>query len=106
MADIIQMTTPDIEFESDVDLTNARHVSITFRQFDRDILVLDKNDLTITSSLISHTFTENETSLFTPGTVRIQARAETSDGRIIATDPPIKATVAEIFDKRTWQTNE
>ena len=102
MADFYQLTTPDIEFESDLDMTNARELSITFRQLGRDILTVDKDTLIITPTKISYTFKERETGLFTPGGVSFQLRGYTADGRIVETEP-IHATVGESYDKRRWQ---
>ena len=102
MSNIIRMTTPDIIFDVDVDLTEAPEISVTFRQIGKNVLILDKTALTVTEDSITHTFTQTEAAKFYPGSVQIQIKALTSDGRVISHDPPIQTTVAEIFDERVF----
>lgn len=98
---MIQMTTPDLIFNVDVDLRAARVVSVAFKQSDRVVLLLDKPDLTITADSIRHTFTQEETGRFNHRLpLKIQIKAMTADGRVISHPEPITTTVAEIFDRR------
>lgn len=100
---LIQMTTPDVVFDVDVDLTEARAVSVAFKQSDRVVLLLDKPDLTITADSIRHTFTQEETGRFNCRVpLKIQIKAMTADGRVISHEEPITTSVAEIFDRRVF----
>lgn len=99
---MIQMTTPDVSFLVDVDLTGADEVSVTFRQNGENVLVLDKDALTITSTKITHTFTQEETGLFSARKpLRIQIKALVN-GRVISHKKPVETSVYEIFDKRVF----
>jgi len=99
---MIQMTTPDIVFTVDVDLRSAEKVSVTFRQGSRNVLVLDKDELTISATQLRHTFTEEESRKFkTSQPVRMQIKALV-DGKVISHKDPMTMDVTEIFDKRVF----
>ena len=102
MSNMIRMTTPTIIFDVDVDLTEAQEISVTFRQLTKNILVLDKSDLEITATTITHTFTQEETEKFYVGGVEIQIKALTADGKVVSHDP-VSTTVSVIFDERVFE---
>ena len=96
---MIRMTTPDIIFDVDVDLTEALEISMTFRQLAKNVLVLDKSKLNVTPTTITHTFTQEESGMFFVGPMDIQIKALTSDGRVISHDP-VRTSASVIFDER------
>ena len=68
-------TTPINIFRTDVDLTNASVLFITYKQNGK--VVLEKN-------IVSVYLSQKDTLLFTEGIVTIQIRAKFSDGSVIA----------------------
>ena len=65
------------------------------------MLVLDKDDLTVTASTITHTFTQEETARFYVGAVEVQIKAMTADGTVISHDP-VSTFASVIFDERVF----
>ena len=105
MADIIQMTTPLLEMEVDVDCTGADEISLTFEQGNRQVLRLDKADLTVTSTKISHKFTQLESGRFYPDII-VKGQLKALIGSdVYANDMkenPILLDVSRILDTREF----
>lgn len=102
---IIRMTTPTIIFDVDVDLTTAPKISVAFRQLGRNVLLLNKDELTVTTTTISHTFTQEESQQFRVSDMQIQIKALTADGRVISHDP-VETSASIIFDERVFSNGE
>ena len=88
-----RLTTPRQEFQFDTDPSDFTRIQITYQQDDQNILVKEKNDLTIeqtsdTAWTASFTMTQEETALFDPDgdVVRCQTRVLTAAGEALASD--------------------
>lgn len=79
-------TTPTHIFGTDVDLTDAEVIYITYRQGNKNVLEKTKDDLTsITAEEIRVELTQTDTLGFSvSGNVEIQIRARFPDGSAIA----------------------
>lgn len=77
-------TTPINIFRTDVDLTNASVLFITYKQHDKDILEKSIDDVVIEKDTIMVRLSQRETLLFSEGIVTIQIRAKFPDGSVIA----------------------
>lgn len=79
-------TTPQHIFESDLDLSEAATVYITYEQAGKTILEKSKNDITFSEGRMSVTLTQEETLKFDCRFVEIQIRARFADGRAVASN--------------------
>lgn len=79
-------TTPINIFRTDVDLTNASVLFITYKQHDKDILEKSIDDVVIEKDTIMVRLSQRETLLFSEGIVTIQIRAKFPDGSVIASN--------------------
>ena len=76
-----QWTTPTNTFDTDIDLTNAEVIFITYKQNGHTIFEKTKEDMEITAESISVKLTQKETGLLDHDIpVRIQIRARFADG--------------------------
>lgn len=98
---MIQMTTPDLIFNVDVDLTGADEISITFRQNGSNVLILDKDRLDVESDKITVTFSQAESGRFATGKVLMQIKALVG-GKVISHPNPVETTVYRIYDRRVF----
>ncbi|PRT78188.1 hypothetical protein C6A25_00820 [Streptococcus anginosus] len=77
-------TTPINIFRTDVDLTNASVLFITYKQNGKVILEKELSDVKIQKEVVTVYLSQKETLLFTEGIITIQIRAKFSDGSSIA----------------------
>lgn len=77
-------TTPINIFQTDVDLTNASVLFITYKQNDKVILEKSIDEVKIQNNIVSAYLSQKDTLLFTEGIVTIQIRAKFPDGSVIA----------------------
>ena len=77
-------TTPTNIFRTDVDLTNASVLFITYKQHGKVVLEKSIDDVKIQKNIVSVYLSQKDTLLFTEGIVTIQIRAKFSDGSVIA----------------------
>ena len=79
-------TTPTNTFTVDTDLTTAVAVFVTYRQGGQVLVEKSIDDLTITSTAVEVTLTQEDTLAFAQGTVQMQIRAKFGDGAAIASN--------------------
>ncbi len=80
-------TTPTHVFNTDVDLSTAAVVWLTYKQGGKILFTKDQSDMTITEDSISVMLTQEETLMFdTDRTVKIQIRARFTDDTAIASN--------------------
>ena len=89
-------TTPINIFRTDVDLTNASVLFITYKQNGKVVLEKDLQDVKIQKEVITVFLSQKETLLFTEGIVTIQIRVKFPDGSSIASSL-IRTNVREIL---------
>lgn len=77
-------TTPTNIFRTDVDLTNATVLFITYKQNGKVVLEKSIDEVKIQKNIVSVYLSQKDTLLFTEGIVTIQIRAKFSDGSVIA----------------------
>lgn len=77
-------TTPTNIFRTDVDLTNASVLFITYKQHDKVVLEKTIDDVSIHGEMVEVRLSQRETLLFSEGIVTIQIRAKFQDGSVIA----------------------
>lgn len=77
-------TTPINIFRTDVDLTNASVLFITYKQHDKVVLEKTIDDVSIHGEMVEVRLSQRETLLFSEGIVTIQIRAKFQDGSVIA----------------------
>lgn len=77
-------TTPINIFRTDVDLTNASVLFITYKQNGKVVLEKTIDDLSIHGEMVEVRLSQRETLLFSEGIVTIQIRAKFQDGSVIA----------------------
>lgn len=77
-------TTPTNIFRTDVDLTNASVLFITYKQNGKVILEKTIDDVSIHGEIVEVRLSQRETLLFSEGIVTIQIRAKFQDGSVIA----------------------
>ena len=84
---MIRGTTPTHTFNTDVSLTGATAVYVTYRQGDDVIINKQRSDMTITSTSVTVSLTQAETlQLKADQDVQIQLRAKMSDGTAVASN--------------------
>lgn len=88
---MIRGTTPTVMISTDVDLTAATAVIISFSQRTNSregIVRVDKElpNITVTSESVSCTLSQVETLSFAVGEIKIQVRAKYPDGSVIASN--------------------
>ncbi|HER9786943.1 TPA: hypothetical protein VM666_000218 [Streptococcus pyogenes] len=77
-------TTPINIFRTDVDLTNASVLFITYKQNGKVVLEKTIDDVSIHGEMVEVRLSQRETLLFSEGIVTIQIRAKFQDGSVIA----------------------
>lgn len=77
-------TTPTNIFRTDVDLTNASVLFITYKQNGKVVLEKTIDDVSIHGEMVEVRLSQRETLLFSEGIVTIQMRAKFQDGSVIA----------------------
>lgn len=77
-------TTPTNIFRTDVDLTNASVLFITYKQNGKVVLEKTIDDVSIHGEMVEVRLSQRETLLFSEGIVTIQIRAKFQDGSVIA----------------------
>lgn len=82
-----QWTTPTNKFKVNVDLTEADVVILTYAQGGRNILVKEKQDLTIEPTYVEYTLTQSETGKFDINCpVSMEITAKFPDGKRITSN--------------------
>lgn len=90
-------TTPTHTFNTDIDLSEASVIWLTYKQGNNTLLTKEMPDMTITTESISVKLTQEETLMFNRNnTVRMQIRARFPDGSAIASNV-IQTPVAAIL---------
>ncbi|MFS9121506.1 hypothetical protein [Streptococcus anginosus] len=89
-------TTPTNIFRTDVDLTNASVLFITYKQHDKVVLEKTIDDVSIHGEMVEVRLSQRETLLFSEGIVTIQIRAKFQDGSVIASSL-IRTSAREIL---------
>lgn len=80
-------TTPTHTFTTDIDLSEADVIFVTYEQGDTIVIEKTIDDLTVTSESISVELTQEETLAFNEsGSVKIQIRARFADGTAVASN--------------------
>lgn len=83
---MIRGTTPTHTFHTNISLSSATSVYVTYKQGSATI-EKPKSSLTITSSTVVATLSQTETLLLSSGSdVQIQIRAKLSDGTAVASN--------------------
>lgn len=77
-------TTPTNIFRTDVDLTSASVLFITYKQNGKVVLEKSIDEVKIQKNIVSVYLSQKDTLLFTEEIVTIQIRAKFSDGSAIA----------------------
>lgn len=90
-------TTPTHIFNTDVDLSEAEVIYITYRQGSKTVLEKAKEDIEVEESKLSVRLTQKETLAFKASKVKVQIRARFNDGSAIASN--IIDTTAEAILK-------
>lgn len=89
-------TTPTNIFRTDVDLTNASVLFITYKQNGKVVLEKTIDDVSIHGEMVEVRLSQRETLLFSEGIVTIQIRAKFQDGSVIASSL-IRTNAGEIL---------
>lgn len=89
-------TTPINIFRTDVDLTNASVLFITYMQNGKVVLEKDIREVKINKEVITVYLSQKETLLFNEGIITIQIRVKFPDGSSIASKL-IRTSVYEIL---------
>lgn len=89
-------TTPTNVFTSDLDLTEAEVIYITYKQGGETKIEKTADDITVTSEELRVTLTQDETLSLKEGAVDIQIRARFSDGTAVASNT-VKTTAERIL---------
>ena len=80
-------TTPTHRFNTDIDLTQAEVLYVTYKQGSEIVLEKEKADIDIESDHIEFKLTQEDTLKFnSKGTVSIQIRARFADGTAVASN--------------------
>ena len=94
---MVRGTTPTHTFLTDVDLTDAEALYVTYKQNGRILVEKALEDVSISEDMVTVRLTQAETLRFSPiGRVRMQIRARFADGTAIACSV-IEADVNEIL---------
>jgi hypothetical protein len=89
-------TTPTITITTDIDLSNAINLFVTFKQNDRIAFEKTIDDVTITSKSVVCELTQSDTLALKDGMTRFQIRATLADASKVASNIMI-ASVDEIL---------
>lgn len=80
-------TTPKHIFTTDLDLTDAEVLYITYKQRGKDVVEKELPDIEVTAEELAVTLTQEETLSFAdPSEVQIQIRARFADGSAVASN--------------------
>ena len=80
-------TTPTHTFKTDLDLTTAEVIYITYEQGDKVVFEKTKEDLTVTAEEITLDLTQADTLALSPiGKVYFQIRAKLPGGKAVASN--------------------
>lgn len=75
-------TTPTITITTDLDLTQASNLFVTFKQGDRIVFEKTLEDVTITETSVICELDQNDTLALKDGLVRFQIRATLGDSKV------------------------
>lgn len=89
-------TTPTHTITTDIDLTGAAAVYVTYAQKGCTVVEKSAEDITIGSDYVEIALTQAETLAFSEGRIEVQIRARFPDGSAVASNV-MQTTVAEIL---------
>ena len=92
-------TTPTHVFHTDIDLTGAEVIYVTYQQCGKTVLEKEIRDITVEADSLSVKLTQAETLRFRQNpeaTVKIQIRARWADGDAVASNV-IQTTTKEVL---------
>lgn len=75
-------TTPTITITTDLDLTQASNLFVTFKQGDRIAFEKTLEDVTVTENAVICELTQSDTLALKDGLVRFQIRATLGDSKV------------------------
>ena len=75
-------TTPTITITTDLDLTQASNLFVTFKQGDRIVFEKTLEDVTVTETSVICELDQNDTLALKDGLVRFQIRATLGDSKV------------------------
>lgn len=75
-------TTPTITITTDLDLTEASNLFVTFKQGSKTVFEKTLDDVTVTENTVVCELTQKETLALTGGGVRFQIRATLGDSKV------------------------
>lgn len=75
-------TTPTITITTDIDLTEASNLFVTFKQGDRVAFEKTIDDVTVTENSVICELTQSDTLALKDGMVRFQIRATLGDSKV------------------------
>lgn len=75
-------TTPTITITTDIDLTSASNLFVTFKQGERIVFEKTLNDVTITGNTVACELTQEDTLALKDSMVRFQIRATIGDAKV------------------------
>lgn len=81
-----QGTTPSVVIKTDIDLTEMATVELTIEDRQKTKLILTTDELTITEDTVTVDLAQEDTLNLAPGRVRLQLRAKTISGDVIASN--------------------
>ena len=88
-------TTPTITITTDLDLTQASNLFVTFKQGDRVVVEKTLEDVTVTETSVICELDQNDTLALKDGMVRFQIRATLGDSKVASN--VMAASVDEIL---------
>ena len=92
-----QWTTPINTFDTDIDLTDAEVIFITYEQGGTTVLEKTIDDVTVTENAVSVKLTQEETGMFDDSLkVKMQIRAKFPDGTAVASNK-METCVGEVL---------
>lgn len=75
-------TTPTITIKTDIDLSSASNLFVTFKQFDRIVFEKMIDDVTVTKEAVVCRLTQKDTLALKGGIVRFQIRATLGNDKV------------------------
>lgn len=91
-------TTPHLTFTLGIDTQNIKTLRLSFCQLNNVFLTLTEDDVAMTGNNVDVTFTQEQTFLFTNGTVYAQFRVKLNDDTVEASNI-VSIDVEKVFNK-------
>lgn len=96
---IYQGTTPTLLIDVDIDLTEYPIVIVYVEDTKKVELPFNKDRLDISTSTIKCKLTEAETYAFKPGPLKVQVKATSSDGTVIASNTMVTTLKKPLYER-------